>query len=59
MCMFIIFYIISLLFFNYFEFSDNETFPSNETIKPDRMNISTDLADPGNGLGTITKTNGQ
>ena len=55
-CMFIIFYIISLLFFNYFEFSDNETFPPNETIKADRMNISTD---PGNGLGTITKTNGQ
>ena len=54
--MFIIFYIISLLFFNYFEFSDNETFPSNETIKADRMNISTDL---GNGLGTITKANGQ
>jgi len=57
--MFIIFYIISLLFFNYFEFSDNETFPSNETIKPDRMNISADPEDQGNGLGTITKTNGQ
>ena len=48
-------FLISLLFFNYFEFSDNETFPSNETIKADRMNISTD---PGNGLWTITKTNG-
>ena len=81
------------MFFNYFEFSDGENFPPNETIKADRMNISTDLADPysitksdpliinfmnitkmninqssshltfefdpGNGLGTITKTNGQ
>ena len=37
--MFMMFYIISLLFFNYFEFSDNETFPPNETIKDDRMNI--------------------
>ena len=49
-------FLITLLFFNYFEFSDNETFPPNETIKADRMNISTD---PGNGLGTITKTNGR
>ena len=80
------------MFFNDFEFSDNETFPPSETIKANQMNISTDLADPysitksdplvikfmnitnidknqsgsnltfefdpGNELGTITKTNG-
>ena len=81
-----------IMFFNDFEFSDNETFPPSETIKANQMNISTDLADPysitksdplvikfmnltnidknqsgshltfefepGNELGTITKTNG-
>ena len=79
-------------FWDDLEFSDNEAFPSNETIKANQMNISTDLADPysiikpdslvikfmnitnidknqsgshltfefdpGNELGTITKTNG-
>jgi len=79
-------------FWDDFEFSDNEAFPPNETIKANQMNISTDLADPysitksvplvikfmnitnidknqsgynltfefdpGNELGTITKTNG-
>ena len=81
-----------IMFFNDFEFSDNEAFPPSETIKANQMNISTDLADPysitksdplvikfmnitnidknqsgsnltfefdpGNELGTITKTNG-
>ena len=79
-------------FWDDLEFSDNEAFPSNETIKANQMNILTDLADPysinksdplvikfmnitnidknqsgshltfefepGNELGTITKTNG-
>ena len=79
-------------FWDDLEFSDNEAFPSNETIKANQMNISTDLADPysinksdplvikfmnitnidknqsgshltfefdpGNELGTITKTKG-
>ena len=31
-----------IIFFNDFEFSGNETFPPNETIKANRMNISTD-----------------
>ncbi len=35
-------------FWDDFEFSDNETFPPNETIKAKQMNISTDLADPFN-----------
>ena len=35
-----------IMFFNDFEFSDNETFPPSETIKANQMNISTDLADP-------------
>ena len=31
-----------IIFFNDFEFSGNETFPPNETIKANRMNISTE-----------------